>query len=303
MAAGPLQSALVGAVTTVIIPAAGRGTRFLPATKALPKELIPVLDRPVVQWGVEEAVAAGLRRAVLVLGPGKDGVAAHFAPDRELEEALAQAGRAELEAVVRAIAELTSVDTVEQPEPLGLGDAVRRAGELVRGEPGVAVLLPDDLYVGPRPLLAQLLDAYRIHRCPVVALRRCPPEAISRYGVVAVEGPGPVFRVTDLVEKPAREAAPSDLALMGRYILTPAVFAALETTTPGAGGEIQLTDGLRSALAAGPVVGVEYQGTLLDVGTLEGWIQTLVQLAATDPRLGPAVREGLRAAGLAVVPA
>ncbi|HUY62020.1 MAG TPA: UTP--glucose-1-phosphate uridylyltransferase, partial [Candidatus Dormibacteraeota bacterium] len=281
----------------------GRGTRFLPATKALPKELIPVLDRPVVQWGVEEAVAAGLRRAVLVLGPGKDGVAAHFAPDRALEDALAQAGRAELEAVVRAIAELTSVDTVVQPEPLGLGHAVRCAAELVRGEPAVAVLLPDDLYVGPRPLLAQLLDAYRDHHCPVVALRRCPPEEIGRYGAAAVEGPGPVFRVTDMVEKPARGTAPSDLALMGRYILTPAVFAALETTAPGAGGEIQLTDGLRGALAAGPVVGVEYEGDLLDVGTLEGWITTMVQLAATDPRLGPAVRAGLRAAGLVVSPA
>ncbi len=283
------------AIRTVIIPAGGLGTRFLPATKAIPKELIPVGDRPVLQWGVEEARASGIERTVLVTGPGKEALALHFARDLRLEGALAASGAVELLEQVRAISALTEVDVVEQAEPLGLGDAVLRAVPLVRGEPAVCALLPDDLFVGDPPLLRQLIDAYAVHRCPVVALRRCPAAEIGRYGVAAVEGDGPIVRVTDLVEKPRAGEAPSDLAVMGRYVLTPAVFEALAHTPPGALGEVQLTDGIRGALASGPVVGVEYVGRLCDVGTPEGWVRTLVELLPADPRLGPSFRAAVAA--------
>ncbi len=287
----------MAAIETVIIPAGGLGTRFLPATKAIPKELIPVGDRPALQFGVEEARASGIRRTVLVTGPGKEALGAHFAPDPRLESALDARGQAALLEELRAIDRLTELQVVVQPEPLGLGDAVRRAAGAVAGEAAVCGLLPDDLFVGAIPLLRQLILAYERHRCPVVALRRCPPSEIGRYGVAAVSGSGPIFRVTDLVEKPGPGEAPSDLAVMGRYVLTPAVFAALERTAPGALGEVQLTDGIRGALEEGPVVGVEYSGRLLDVGTLEGWVRTLVELLPDHPRLGPVWRAALAAHG------
>ncbi|HVA21999.1 MAG TPA: UTP--glucose-1-phosphate uridylyltransferase [Candidatus Micrarchaeia archaeon] len=285
----------MASIETVVIPAGGLGTRFLPVTKAIPKELIPVGGRPVLQWAVEEARASGIIRTVLVTGPGKEALAAHFARDPRLERALEARGDRALLDEVRAIHALTRIEVVEQPEPLGLGDAVLRAASAVAGEAAVCALLPDDLFIGRVPLLRQLMDAYAEHQCPVVALRRCDAVEIGRYGVAAISGPGPVFRVTDLVEKPPPGEAPSDLALMGRYVLTPAVFAALERTPPGALGEVQLTDGIRGALADGPVVGVEYTGRLLDVGTLEGWVRTLVELLPLDPRLGPVFRAALAA--------
>ncbi|HUY96318.1 MAG TPA: UTP--glucose-1-phosphate uridylyltransferase [Verrucomicrobiae bacterium] len=287
----------MASIETVIIPAGGLGTRCLPATKAIPKELLPVGDRPALQFGVEEARASGIRRTVLVTGPGKQALAWHFTADPRVEEALTARGETVLLEQLRAINRLTELQVVVQPEPRGLGDAVRCAASLVAGEAAVAGLLPDDLFVGATPLLRQLIDAYERHRCPVVALRRCPASEIGRYGVAAVRGAGPIYQVTDLVEKPAPQDAPSDLAVMGRYVLTPAVFAGLERTPPGALGEVQLTDGIRAALDDGPVVGVEYSGRLLDVGTLEGWVRTLVELLPDHPRLGPVWRAALSATG------
>lgn len=270
-----------------MVPAGGLGTRFLPATKALPKEMVPVGDRPSIQWGIEEAVASGIERAVIITAPGKELIKAHFAPDPELEATLERRGASVLAQRVRAISRLCQMEFVEQQEPLGLGHAVFCAAPLLQGEAAFGVMLPDDLFAGTPPLLGQLIDVYQRERCTVLALRRCPKDEISRYGVAAVEGEGPVFRVLDVVEKPAPADAPSDLALMGRYVLTADVLAELETTSAGAGGEIQLTDAIRGLAPKGGVVGLEFTGRLLDVGTLESWLSTNAEIVWRDPELGP----------------
>lgn len=270
-----------------MVPAGGLGTRFLPATKALPKEMVPVGDRPSIQWGIEEAVASGIERAVIITAPGKELIKAHFAPDPELEATLERRGASVLAQRVRAISRLCQMEFVEQQEPLGLGHAVFCAAPLLQGEAAFGVMLPDDLFAGTPPLLGQLIDVYQRERCTVLALRRCPKDEISRYGVAAVEGEGPVFRVLDVVEKPAPADAPSDLALMGRYVLTADVLAELETTSAGAGGEIQLTDAIRRLAPKGGVVGLEFTGRLLDVGTLESWLSTNAEIVWRDPELGP----------------
>jgi UTP--glucose-1-phosphate uridylyltransferase len=276
-----------------VIPAAGLGTRFLPATKALPKELLPVLDRPVLQWGVEEAVAAGLDTMVVVLSRGKELLAAHFDSAPELERTLEARGKhAGLEAV-RRTQRLARFAYVYQPEPLGLGHAVLQARHVVGDRP-FACLLPDDLSWAERPILAQLVDAQREVGTPMLALMRVPRDRISRYGSVAIaETRGRLHRVTAMVEKPAPDEAPSDLAIMGRYVLTPSVFEALASTPAGVGGEIQLTDGIAGALADGPIWGLEFEGELLDVGTPEGWLQALLRTAPSHPTFGPALREAL----------
>ncbi|TMD96276.1 MAG: UTP--glucose-1-phosphate uridylyltransferase [Chloroflexi bacterium] len=264
------------------IPAAGLGTRFLPATKALPEELLPVLDRPVLQWGVEEAVAAGLDTMVVVLSRGKELLAAHFDSAPELERTLESRGKLVGLEAVRRSQRLARFAYVYQPEPLGLGHAVLQARPVV-GDRAFACLLPDDLSWAERPILAQLVDAHREVGTPVLALMRVPRERISRYGSVAVaESRGRLHRVTAMVEKPAPEDAPSELAIN-----------ALEHTRPGAGGEIQLTDGIAAVLESGPVWGLEFEGELLDVGTPEGWLQALLRTAPSHPTFGPALREAL----------
>jgi len=280
-----------------VIPAAGLGTRFLPATKALPKELLPVLDRPALQWGVEEAAAAGLDTMVVVLGRGKELIAAHFDRAPELERLLSARGKlAELK-TVRAVDQLASFAYVYQPEALGLGHAVLCARPVV-GERPFACLLPDDVSWGARPVLSQLVDAYRETGSPILALKRVPREKISRFGAVGVaESRGRLHRITAMVEKPRPEEAPSELAILGRYVLTPGVFAALESTRPGAIGEIQLTDGIAALLDDGPVYGLEFEGELLDVGTPEGWLQTVVRTAADHPQFGAALREAMAGVG------
>ncbi|MGH7704288.1 MAG: UTP--glucose-1-phosphate uridylyltransferase [Candidatus Dormibacteria bacterium] len=284
----------MGKVRTVVVPAGGLGTRFLPATKALPKEMVPVGDRPSIQWGIEEAVASGVERAVIITAPGKELIKAHFAADPELTATLERRGSQALARRVESISQLCQLEFVEQPQPLGLGHAVWCAGGLIAGEEAVGVMLPDDLFSGSRPLLGQLIEVYQQRGCTVLALRRCPREEISRYGVAAVEGEGPVFRVLDVVEKPSPEDAPSDLALMGRYVLTPAVIAALENIGAGAGGEIQLTDAIRQLAPQGGVVGLEFSGRLLDVGTLESWLSTNAEIVWRDRKLGPLLRRRIR---------
>ena len=277
-----------------VIPAAGLGTRFLPATKALPKELLPVLDRPVLQWGVEEAVAAGIETIVVVLARGKELLAQHFEPAPELESVLKSRGKQkELEAI-RHTEQLARFAYVYQSNPAGLGHAVLQARPVVQDRP-FACLLPDDVGWGTqRPILAQLVEAYNHHKTPILALMRVPKDEIGRYGSVAIaESRGRLHRITSMVEKPRPEEAPSDLAIMGRYVLTPAVMEALERTGPGAGGEIQLTDGIAGALAEGDVWGLEFEGELLDVGTPEGWLKTLVRTARDHPTFGPALQQAL----------
>lgn len=278
-----------------VIPAAGLGTRFLPATKAVPKELLPVLDRPVIQWAVEEAVAAGVTDVVLVLSEGKESVAHHLLPDPALERMLEERGkRRELDAV-RAAGRLADISIVIQPEPRGLGDAVLCAADVVGDRPFLC-MLPDDLSVADPPVLAQLWQAYERHAAPAIALSRVPLNEISRYGSVAVaETRGRDHRVTRCVEKPRPEDAPSDLAIMGRYVLTPGIFDSLRHTRPGALGEIQLTDAIDALAQSGAVWGVEYEGVLLDVGTPAGWLATNIRLARDDPALGDVVRSALAA--------
>lgn len=273
-----------------VIPAAGLGTRFLPATKALPKELLPVLDRPVIQWGVEEAVVAGAREMVIVISDGKELIQQHFTPQPELEKLLEARGKLEELKSVRDSDHLADFTWVRQDQPLGLGHAVLCAADAVGDHPFMC-MLPDDLSHGPVPVLRQLADAYAEYRTPILALMRVPREQISRYGCATVANSRErVHRVTAVVEKPAPDEAASDLAIMGRYVLTPNIFDALRATKPGAGGEIQLTDGISALLASGPVHGVEFSGELLDVGTPAGWLATNARLALHNPILAAALR-------------
>jgi len=266
-----------------VIPAAGLGTRFLPATKALPKELLPVLDRPVIQWAVEEAVAAGADTMVIITSRGKEVVAQHFDAAPELERTLEARGKTEGLEAVRSPQRLGNFVYIYQPEALGLGHAVLQA-EPVVGRNAFLCMLPDDLSVGPSPVLAQLAAAHRETNATILALMRVPREQIVRYGAATVtESRGRMHRVTSVVEKPAVDDAPSDLAIMGRYVLTPGIFDALRATAPGSGGEIQLTDGISRLIEDGPVWGLEFEGELLDVGTPQGWLSTNVRLAREHP--------------------
>jgi UTP--glucose-1-phosphate uridylyltransferase len=277
-----------------VIPAAGLGTRFLPATKAVPKELLPVLDRPVIQWAVEEAVAAGATDVVLVLAEGKESIANHLLPDPPLERLLQERRKEhELEAVRRA-GRLADVTVVYQTEPNGLGDAVLCAADVVGDRPFMC-MLPDDLSVGATPLLSQLWATHERHGGePVIALMRVPRDEISRYGCADIEySEGRDHRIRGLVEKPKAEEAKSDLAVMGRYVLSPDIFPALRDTKPGAIGEIQLTDAIAALLRSHEVWGLEFEGELLDVGTPAGWLATNLRLARDSPAFRRALQTAL----------
>lgn len=292
---GPLDFGAVD-VRHCVIPAAGLGTRFLPATKAVPKELLPVLDRPVIEWAAAEAVAAGATDLVLVLAEGKESIANHLLPDPGLERLLEDRGkRRELEAVRRA-GRMANVTVVYQAEPKGLGDAVLCAADVVGDRPFLC-MLPDDLSTGAAPLLSQMWAAHERHDGnPVIAVMRVPRDEISRYGCADVDRQeGRDFHVRGLVEKPKPEEAASDLAVMGRYVLTPDIFPALRATKPGAIGEIQLTDAIAALIATRDVWALEFEGELLDVGTPKGWLATNVRLARDSAAFSPALQAGLAA--------
>lgn len=281
------------AVRSVLVPAAGLGTRMLPATKAVPKELLPLVDRPIIQYGVEEAARSGVRRVVLVTNPGNTLTASHFAPAPELEAELGARGKPGLLAAVRALTTLADVTCVHQPRPLGLGHAVLCGRDAV-GDAPFAVLLPDDVIDAEPPALRQMLDVFAARGGPVLLVERVPRAAVHRYGIVAAEPLGAgVFRVTDLVEKPSAADAPSDLAILGRYVLTPDVFDALESTDRGAGGEIQLTDGLRRLLRTRPIHACALNGTRLDAGDRNGFLKATIHFAAKQPALAASLREAL----------
>ena len=281
------------AVRSVLVPAAGLGTRMLPATKAVPKELLALVDRPIIQYGVEEAVRSGVRRVVLVTNPGNTLTASHFAPAPELEAELGARGKPDLLAAVRALTALADVTCVHQPRPLGLGHAVLCGRDAV-GDAPFAVLLPDDVIDAEPPALRQMLDVFAERGGPVLLVERVPRAAVHRYGIVAAEPLGAgVFRVTDLVEKPSAADAPSDLAILGRYVLTPDVFDALESTDRGAGGEIQLTDGLRHLLRTRPIHACALNGTRLDAGDRNGFLKATIHFAAKQPALAASLREAL----------
>ncbi len=281
-----------------VVPAAGLGTRFLPATKATPKEMLPVVDRPAIQYVVEEAVAAGLTDVLMVTGRNKRPLEDHFDRAYELEEALAAKGDEERLKRVRESSELATMHYVRQGEPRGLGHAVLCAAEHVGDEP-FAVLLGDDL-IDPRdPLLTRMIEVQRRHGGSVVALIEVERDQIGLYGCAAAEPShdDDVVHVTDLVEKPAPADAPSNLAIIGRYVLEPAIFDVLRRTPPGRGGEIQLTDALRSLAVgngAGPVHAVVFRGRRYDTGDRGDYLRTIVRLACERADLGPEFRSWLR---------
>jgi UTP--glucose-1-phosphate uridylyltransferase len=277
-----------------VFPAAGLGTRFLPATKAQPKEMLPLVDKPIIQYGVEEAVASGVDNIILVTGRGKNAIEDHFDVSVELETFLEARGKRDLLNEIRKISNLINFAYVRQGEPLGLGHAVLVAKNLVGDEP-FAVLLGDDVIDANPPALRQMMDVYEEVDGPVLLVERVPREDVSSYGVIAYEPLREgVFRVTDLVEKPQRAEAPSDLAIIGRYILTPDVFPALEATASDRTGEIQLTNGLRKLLTERPIYACEVAGVRHDTGNKLGFLKAVVYFALRRPDLAEPFREYLR---------
>ncbi len=272
-------------IRKAVFPAAGLGTRILPATAVLPKELLPIVDKPIIQYGVEEAVAAGLSHIVLVNSPGKRMLEDHFTPHAALDAVLARRGKSALLGGLRDLAAGIELSTALQAEPLGLGHAVLVSRERVGDEP-FAVVLSDDVIDADPPALRQMLDAYAEVDGPVLLVERVPREAVGRYGVIAGDPlGGGLYKITDLVEKPAPEEAPSDLAIIGRYVLTPDVHPALEQTGRGRGGEIQLTDGLRRLLAQRPIFAVELDGVRHDAGNKPGYLRAILHFARKHPEL------------------
>jgi len=273
-----------------VIPAAGLATRFLPATKAVPKELLPVVDRPVLQYIVEEAAAAGITDVLLITGRGKTSMVDHFDRRPDVEARLEEKGDLERLAAVRRTSELADIYTVRQGEPLGLGHAIGTAASHVGDNP-FAVLLGDEFVDEDSPLLPSMLDLQARTGGIVLALLEVSPEETSRYGIASVEPSDlgdDVVKITGLVEKPSPEEAPSNLAVLGRYILPPTIFPAIDDTKPGSGGEIQLTDAMATLLADGtPVHGIVYRGHRYDTGMPLGYLQAVVEIAVKRPDLGP----------------
>ena len=282
-------------VQTAVFPAAGLGTRMLPATKTFPKELLPLVDRPIIQYGVEEAVNSGIRRVVLVTKPSNTLTRAHFSADPELEAILEERGKIDALAAVRALSVMAEVKTVHQEQPLGLGHAILAAKSEV-GDEAFAVVLPDDVIDAATPALQQMTDVFAEVGGPVLLVERVPPDAIQRYGIIdATPIRNGVFEIRDLVEKPTPEMAPSNLGIIGRYILTPDLFTALEKTEPSRDGEIQLTEGLRRLLHQRPLYACELTGVRHDTGTTIGFLQASLHFALKRPDLGPSLRASLRA--------
>lgn len=286
-------------VRKAVFPAAGMGTRFLPATKAQPKEMLPLVDKPLIQYGVEEALHSGVDNIIVVTGRGKSAIEDHFDKSYELETELDARGKTADLRLVQEISDLVRVSYTRQKEPLGLGHAVGVAEELVADEP-FAVILADDVIRAEPPCLRQLLDIYEYFDAPVIAVMEVPKDKISAYGVVdalPVEFKGSsdrLFRVNDLVEKPDAEDAPSNLAIIGRYVLTPDIFKALNQTEPGRGGEIQLTDAIRNLIKMGPVYAYKFDGDRFDAGDKLGFLKATVEFALERDDLGDGLRDYLK---------
>ncbi|HEY3041591.1 MAG TPA: UTP--glucose-1-phosphate uridylyltransferase GalU [Pyrinomonadaceae bacterium] len=280
-------------VRKAVFPAAGLGTRFLPATKASPKEMLPLVDKPLIQYVVEEAVASGIESIVIVTGRGKTAIEDHFDVSFELEKLLEERGKeAELKAM-RAISEMARVSYVRQREALGLGHAVLQARDFVGDEP-FAVMLSDDVIDSETPALKQLLDVYEKYDAPVLGTMQVAGKAISRFGVIdGEEVEDGVYKVKDMVEKPPFAEAPSDLAIIGRYVLTPDIFDEIEKTRPGAIGEIQITDAMRSLLRKRPFYAVRFKGTRYDAGDKLGFLIATVEFALKHEELAPEFRDYL----------
>ncbi len=286
-------------ISKAVIPAAGLGTRFLPATKATPKEMLPVVDKPAIQYVVEEAVAAGLRDVLMVTGRNKRALEDHFDKNAELEDLLEKSGRQDLLAAIRHSSELANMHYVRQGDPRGLGDAVLTAADHV-GNEAFAVLLGDDLIDSRDPILPRMIEVHERFGGSVIALMEVSNSEISRYGAAAIShtDDADVVRVIDLVEKPSAQEAPSNFAVLGRYLLAPEIFEALRNTKPGRGGEVQLTDAIqvlaKRADNGGPVHGVIFRGRRYDTGEKLSYLQSVVRMACEQSDLGPEFTEWLK---------
>lgn len=284
-------------VRKAIIPAAGLGTRFLPATKAIPKEMLPIVDKPTIQYVVEEAVRSGLEDVIFVTSTGKNSIEDHFDYDYGLEEALREKGKDDLLELVAEIAGLISISSVRQKKPLGLGHAVMVTEHMVGDEP-FAVFLGDDVIDSRKPAMKQLMEVYEEHQGSVIAVMEVPSDAVSRYGIVSVQPVSKdpdnrLFRIEDMVEKPPLEEAPSNLAIIGRYLLTPSVFEEIRNTEAGALGEIQLTDGIRSLMKKEPVYAYRFEGTRYDAGNKLEYLIASVEFGLKHPEVGAEFRSYL----------
>jgi UTP--glucose-1-phosphate uridylyltransferase len=290
---------MLAKVRKAVFPAAGLGTRFLPATKAQPKEMLPLVDKPLIQYGVEEAIHSGIQNMIIVTGRGKTAIEDHFDVSFELEQLLESRGKKDLLAVVRNVSDMINVAYIRQREALGLGHAVLRAKELV-GQESFAVVLSDDVIASETPCLRQLLDIHEFFGAPVLAVMEVPKESLSSYGVVdadpvAHNGPKDrLFRIRDMVEKPKASEAPSNLAIIGRYVLTPEIFDCITQVEPGSGGEIQLTDGLKQLLRSRPIYAYRFEGTRYDAGDKLGFLKATVEFALQRDDLGGPFREYLK---------
>ena len=281
-------------VRKAVFPAAGLGTRFLPATKASPKEMLPLVDKPLIQYVVEEAVASGIESVIIVTGRGKSAIEDHFDVSFELEVLLRERGREDDLRLVREITDMARVSYVRQREALGLGHAILQARDLVGDEP-FAVMLSDDIIDSKTPALRQLLEVYEKYDAPVLATMEVEGEAISRFGALDVEEVATgVFRIKDMVEKPPLALAPSNLAIIGRYVLTPDIFDEIATTAPGAIGEIQITDAMRALLRKRDFYAVRFEGTRYDAGDKLGFLIATVELALKHKDLAPEFRQYLK---------
>jgi UTP--glucose-1-phosphate uridylyltransferase len=286
-------------VRKAVFPAAGLGTRFLPATKAQPKEMLPIVDKPIIQYGVEEALHSGIQNIIIVTGRGKSAIEDHFDVSFELENLLESRNKKELLAIVRNISDMIDVSYIRQKEALGLGHAVLRAMDLVGQEP-FAVVLADDVIEAETPCLRQLLDVYNFFSSPVLAVMEVPRENISAYGCIDAEpvsyhnNTDRVFRIRDLVEKPKASEAPSNLAIIGRYVLTPDIFESVQSINPGSGGEIQLTDAMKHLLRSRPIYACRFDGTRYDAGDKLGFLKATVEYALRRSDLGGPFREYLK---------
>jgi UTP--glucose-1-phosphate uridylyltransferase len=283
-------------IRKAVFPAAGLGTRFLPATKAQPKEMLPLVDKPIIQYVIEEAVQSGLTNIIIVTGRGKNAIEDHFDVSYELEKLLEERGKTGLLGQVRTISSMINVAYVRQGETLGLGHAVLMAKDLIGDEP-FAVMLGDDIIDSPVPCMKQMVQVFEEHQGPVIAVHQVPRDEISAYGVIdgVPEGSsGRVYRIRDMVEKPAVNEAPSDLAIIGRYILTPDIFDALEQTPRDKGGEIQLTNGLRALKDRRALYGYRFEGVRHDAGNKLGFLKATVEFALKRDDLGGPFREYLK---------
>jgi UTP--glucose-1-phosphate uridylyltransferase len=282
-------------IRKAVFPAAGLGTRFLPATKSSPKEMLPLVDKPLIQYVVEEAVASGIESILIVTGRDKSPIENHFDISFELENLLKEKGKTEMFEMVRAISDIAKISYTRQKQALGLGHAIYQGKDFVGDEP-FAALLADDIVDAEKPALKQMVEVFEKYQSPVIATMQVAGEAISRFGVIDAEEVEPgVFKIKDMVEKPALADAPSDLAIIGRYIFTPDIFTAIENTKPGANGEIQITDAMRLLLKDRPFYAVKLDGVRHDAGDKLGFLIATVEFALKRGDLGEHFREYLKA--------